>query len=82
MTRGPEINLLICHGALARSHRWRERGVAYGRVLPAPTATTAPLAKYPPQYQEHPVVVPQVMHVTLAVQHGEDLATCTRFLDC
>jgi hypothetical protein len=43
MTPRPETNLLLCHGALALRARWRERVVAYGRVLPKPTAS-APLA--------------------------------------
>ncbi len=47
MTPRPEINLLICHGVLAPRARWRERVVAYGRVLPAPTASAAPLAAGP-----------------------------------
>ena len=45
MTPRPETNLLICHGVLAPRARWRERVVAYGRVLPEPTA--APLAAGP-----------------------------------
>jgi hypothetical protein len=44
MTPRPETNLLICHGVLAPRARWRERVVAYGRVLPEPTASAAPLA--------------------------------------
>jgi hypothetical protein len=44
MTPRPETNLLICHGVLAPRARWRERVVAYGRVLPEPTAAAAPLA--------------------------------------
>ncbi|MEK7838534.1 MAG: transposase, partial [candidate division NC10 bacterium] len=43
MTPRPETNLLICHGLLAPRARWRERVVAYGRVAPEPTASTAPL---------------------------------------
>ena len=43
MTPRPETNLLICHGVLAPRARWRERVVAYGRVLPEPTAAAAPL---------------------------------------
>ena len=35
-------NLLICHGVLASRARCRERVVAYGRVLPEPTAALAP----------------------------------------
>jgi hypothetical protein len=46
MTPRPETNLLICHGVLAPRARWRERVVAYGRVLPKPTAS-APLAAGP-----------------------------------
>jgi hypothetical protein len=42
MTPRPETNLLICHGVLASRARWRERVVAYGRVLPEPTAALAP----------------------------------------
>jgi hypothetical protein len=44
MTPRPETNLLICHGVLAPNARWRKRVVAYGRVLPEPTASAAPLA--------------------------------------
>ncbi len=33
---------LICHGVLATPARWRARVVAYGRVLPEPTAALAP----------------------------------------
>ncbi len=44
ITPRPETNLLICHGVLAPRARWRERVVAYGRVLPEPTASAAPLA--------------------------------------
>ena len=43
MTPRPETNLLICHGVLAPHARWRERVVAYGRVLPEPTAAAVPL---------------------------------------
>jgi len=43
MTPRPEINLLICHGVLAPRSRWRERVVAYGRVLPEPPPAAAPL---------------------------------------
>jgi putative transposase/transposase-like zinc-binding protein len=42
LTPRPETNLLICHGVLAPRARWRERVVAYGRVTPEPTASTAP----------------------------------------
>ena len=42
MTPRPETNLLICHGVLASRARWRERVVAYGRVLPEPTAAAPP----------------------------------------
>jgi hypothetical protein len=44
MTPRPETNLLICHGLLAARARWRKRVVAYGRVAPEPTVSTAPLA--------------------------------------
>ena len=47
MTPPPETNLLICHGVLAPRARWRERVVAYGRMAPEPTASTAPLAAGP-----------------------------------
>jgi hypothetical protein len=47
MTSRPETNLLICHGVLAPRARWRERVVAYGRVLPEPTAAAAPLVAGP-----------------------------------
>src|SRR5207245_3886218 len=47
MTPRPETNLLICHGVLAPRARCRERVVVYGRVLPEPTASTAPLAAGP-----------------------------------
>jgi len=47
MTPRPETNLLICHGVLAPPARWRERVVAYERVLPEPTASSAPLAAGP-----------------------------------
>ena len=47
MTPRPETNLLICHGVLAPRARWRERVVAYRRVLPEPTASAAPLAAGP-----------------------------------
>jgi putative transposase/transposase-like zinc-binding protein len=42
MTPRPETNLLICHGVLASRACWRARVVAYGRVLPEPTAALAP----------------------------------------
>jgi len=42
MTPRPETNLLICHGVLAPRARWREQVVAYGRVVPEPTASAAP----------------------------------------
>ena len=44
MTPPPETNLLICHGVLASRAGWRARVVAYGRLAPEPTASTAPLA--------------------------------------
>jgi hypothetical protein len=44
MTPRPETNLLICHGVLAPRARWRARVVVYGRRVPEPTASTAPLA--------------------------------------
>ena len=44
MTPRPETNLLICHGVSAARARWRARAVAYGRRVPEPTASTAPLA--------------------------------------
>ncbi len=47
MTPRPETNLLICHGVLAPRAWWRERVVAYGRVLPEPTVAAAPLAAGP-----------------------------------
>jgi hypothetical protein len=47
MTPRPETNLLICHGVLAPRARWRARGVVYGRRVPEPTASTAPLAAGP-----------------------------------
>src|SRR6266481_2121131 len=47
MTPRPETNLLICHGVLAPRARWRARVVAYGRRVPEPTASTAPLATGP-----------------------------------
>jgi len=47
MTPRQETNLLICHGVLAPRARWRERVIVYGRVLPEPTASTAPLAAGP-----------------------------------
>ena len=47
MTPWPETNLLICHGVLAPRARWRARVVAYGRVVPEPTASTTPLAPGP-----------------------------------
>ena len=43
MTPRPETNLLICHGLLAARARWRERVVAYGRVVPEPTASAVPM---------------------------------------
>jgi hypothetical protein len=43
MTPRPETNLLICHGVLAPRARWRARVVAYGRVAPEATASTAPV---------------------------------------
>ena len=46
LTPRPETNLLICHGVLAPGARWRERVVAYGRVVPEPTAS-APLPLAP-----------------------------------
>ncbi len=47
MTPRPETNLLICHGVLAPRAHWRARGVVYGRRVPEPTASTAPLAAGP-----------------------------------
>jgi Putative transposase len=47
MTPRPETNLLICHGVLAPRARWRGRVVVYGRPVPEPTASTAPLAGDP-----------------------------------
>ena len=47
MTPRPETNLLICHGVLAPRARWRGRVVVYGRPVPEPTASTAPLAADP-----------------------------------
>jgi len=47
MTPRPETNLLICHGVLAPRARWRARVVVYGRRVPEPTASTAPLAAGP-----------------------------------
>src|SRR5215468_12721025 len=47
MTPRPEANLLICHGVLAPRARWRGRVVVYGRRMPEPTASTAPLAAGP-----------------------------------
>jgi hypothetical protein len=43
MTPRPETNLLICHGLLAARARWRERVVAYSRVVPEPTALAVPM---------------------------------------
>src|SRR5207247_1684004 len=40
-------NLPICHGVLAPRARWRGRVVVYGRRVPEPTASTAPLAAGP-----------------------------------
>src|SRR6266849_1635425 len=40
-------NLLICHGVLAPRARWRRCVVAYGRVVPEPTASAATLAAGP-----------------------------------
>jgi Putative transposase len=47
MTPRPETNLLICHGVLAPRARWRTRVIVYGRPVPEPTASTAPLAAGP-----------------------------------
>ena len=47
MTPRPETNLLICHGVLAPRAGWRDRVVAYGRVVPEPTALAPPLAAGP-----------------------------------
>jgi hypothetical protein len=47
MTPRPETNLLICHGVLAPRARWRTRVVVYGRPVPEPTASPAPLAAGP-----------------------------------
>ena len=47
MTPRPKTNLLICHGVLAPRARWRARVVVYGRRVPEPTASTAPLATGP-----------------------------------
>ncbi len=47
MTPRPDTNLLICHGVLAPRSRWRARVVAYGRVVPEPTAMAPPLAAGP-----------------------------------
>ena len=43
----PETNLLICHGLLAPRARWRERVVAYGRMVPEPTASASPMVAGP-----------------------------------
>jgi hypothetical protein len=47
LTPRPETNLLICHGLLDPRARWREQVVTYGRRVPEPTASTAPLAPGP-----------------------------------
>jgi hypothetical protein len=47
MTPRPETNLLICHGVLVPRACWRSRVVVYGRPVPEPTASTAPLAADP-----------------------------------
>jgi len=47
ITPRPETNLLICHGVLAPRARWRARVVVYGRRVPEPTASTAPLGAGP-----------------------------------
>jgi hypothetical protein len=47
MTPRPETNLLTCHGVLGPRARWRTRVVVYGRPVPEPTASTAPLAAGP-----------------------------------
>jgi hypothetical protein len=51
MTPRPDTNLLICHGLLAPRARWRERVVAYGRVVPEPRASTTPPATGPERTQ-------------------------------
>ena len=47
LTPRPEINLVLYHGVLAPRARWRARVVVYGRRVPEPTASTAPLATGP-----------------------------------
>jgi len=47
MTPRPETHVLICHGLLAPRARWRERVVAYGRVLPESTVLALPIAAGP-----------------------------------
>jgi hypothetical protein len=47
LTPRPETNVLICHGVLAPRARWRTRVVVYGRRMPEPTASAAPLAAGP-----------------------------------
>jgi hypothetical protein len=47
LTPRPETNLLICHGLLAARARWRARVVGYGRVVPEPTVSAAPMVAGP-----------------------------------
>ena len=47
MTPRPETHVLICHGLFAPRARGRARVVVYGRRVPEPTASTAPLATGP-----------------------------------
>jgi hypothetical protein len=47
MTPRPGTNLLICHGLSAARARWRTQVVAYGRLVPEPTASTALQAARP-----------------------------------
>ena len=48
MTPRPETNLLICHGVVSPHARWRQRVVAYGRLVPDPPSSTGSAAPPPP----------------------------------
>ena len=78
MTPRPETNLLICHGVLAPRARWRERVIAYGRVLPEPRAAAAPLAAGPDDARVKPTprawTWAALMHRAFAI----DVLACPR----
>jgi hypothetical protein len=75
MTPRPETNLLICHGVLAPRARWRGRVVVYGRPVPEPTASTAPLAGDPDGTE---VKTASTHACWAALMHRHSASTCWR----